>query len=518
LDPLTDEKIALVDSGVYNPLIIKCRAHRINLLEANQTPDKEHGTFVASRILFGSNIFKPVSTGASLRPAVRFIDVQVLYKDGNGSHVNPEVLKEAILQVVTRHTDVAIFNLSLAEFNPIKEGEVSEITEFLDHISNKYDVIFVCSVGNHDIYDAYPYREIFRRPEAWIAAPADAINVISVGAISSTVSMDTLCPDAECPSPFTRVGGMRNGLKKPELVGDGGNIKKSSTGIYDQAHMEASGNLFGVEGINQTGLGKNIGTSQSAPLITRECALLLDYLKKTNFSDYISLKNNRANLVKALLIHSTTRVNQVIPKEDSQKYARGFGIASYSSVLRDNDDQITLVYADGISFVEKKHKIRINLPAYLLGKEVEATLTVVYNPPVDKNYPKDYKMVHLDASLRSLFPAFGAQGEALEKDKPVSLTPAHSWQNYRHESHSVIHYKKHLKKLNSQVLEVLLQLSATRPFENKIIGKDEDRLQNYALLLTLTDKSQSRRCRQEIMALNEFETIVENEVAIEAEN
>lgn len=514
LDPITDETVALIDSGIHHPLVQRLRSHHLNYLEAHQQPDENHGTFVASRILFGNDVFSQVTAGEGLAPSAMILDVQVLYTDRDKSRVNPEKLKEAILEVITRYTNVAIFNLSIAEETAVKPGEISELTEFLDYMAREHDVIFICSVGNQEVYISHTYEQTFKRRESWIAAPSDGLNVISVGSSTSNCAEETICAKQHHPSPFTRVGGLGLGIKKPDLVHEGGNVRTDVSGVYSQAHFTASNNVYGVEGIDGDGLSKDIGTSQSGPLVTRECVLLLNYLKRSNFASHVDLANNKANLVKALLIHSTSRQEQALPDEETQRHALGFGIPSYLAVVKDDENQITLTYADGINFVDKKHKIRINLPEYLIGKKVEMTMTVVYNPPVDKNYPELYKMVHLDASLRLVEPTFSTDGEVEEKEKITSLNPTNSWENYRHESQAVIHLKKTPRALNSQVLEVLLQLSATRPYENKILGREADEIQNYALVLTLRDKSESGRFREEVLAMNELEEIVENQVQI----
>lgn len=521
LAPSTSETVAIIDSGIHNAFLSPIRTHHINHLEAHQTPDEDHGTFVASRVLFGADVFNQSTTTGRLVPISNILDVQVLYLDGNNSCVDLDVLKNAISEVVSRHTDIVIFNISINYEDQVDEDDVSELTEFFDHIAREKDVVFVCSVGNNNIYTSFPYQRIFKQNESLISAPADAINVISVGSTSGNADANTICINQNYPSPFTRAGGIRGdgniGMKKPEFISDGGNVRVDPTSSYDAPHMNASRMTFGVEGINSAGLHKDIGTSFSTPLITRECVYLLDYIKKTNLADVIDLENNRLNLIKAMLVHSTNRIQQVSITDNHLKKAFGFGLPDHKLAIEDNENQITLVYADKLNFSDNKQSVQIRLPQYLLDKKVEFVLTCVYNPPVDKNYPKEYKMVHLDATLRLVAPQLKEDGSMGTKFTTLVPSPQ-TWEDYRHESHSVIHYKKTRQHLSTELIEVLIQLSPTKQYSNKIVGREDRETQSYAFLLTVIDKSESGTLRQEIMALNELEELIENEVEIQVTN
>ncbi len=189
----------------------------------------------------------------------------------------------------------------------------------------KYDVIFVCSVGNHDTYKRHSYSDVFQQHESVIAPPSDAQNVISVGSISEKISSSSINTTKGFPSPFTRTADLTRDIKKPEVVISGGNINNDPSAVYDKPHLIASEKVFGVESMNKGGLFKATGTSLSAPLITRECVFLLDFIKRANVSNYIDLQGNRFNLIKALLVHSTAKVEQAKIKDTHIKRAYGFG-------------------------------------------------------------------------------------------------------------------------------------------------------------------------------------------------
>lgn len=513
LAPLTGEKIGLIDSGIYNTTLRQLRLHHHNYLSSHHVEDEQHGTTVASRILFGDSFFMQLTSGSSIAPACNILDIQVLYLDGTDSRcVSLDDLKGAIAEVVNRYQDVTIYNLSISESGPIDEDDVSELTEFLDNTARDHDVIFVCSVGNQQVYATQSYGNIFKQKEAVIASPSDALNIISVGSISSKVAPDCINTDQGFPAPFSRTAGMAKGIKKPELVASGGNIKKDSTMIYGDVHMVASSKVFGVESINRDGLNKDIGTSLSAPLVTRECAFLLDFIKKAKASEYIDLDHNKLNLVKALLIHSTAKTTQAEIEDDHIKRAYGFGVPDHNAVLKNEENELTLMYADKVNFVDKKHKLQIELPESILGKPAEFIFTLVYNPPVDKNFPSEYKMMDIEPNVRFLVPSLDENGEVEETAKIRGLNGTPTWDHYRNPNHNVIHFRKTKRKVPSTVLEVLLQLSATQAYESKIVGDDSSENQPYAFILTIRDLSGSERFREEIIAKNEFQELIQAEV------
>ncbi|MDO8604593.1 MAG: hypothetical protein Q7K40_04355 [bacterium] len=239
---------------------------------------------------------------------------------------------------------------------------------------------------------------------------------------------------------------------------------------------------------------------------------MLDFIKKAKASDYVDLENNKLNLVKALLIHSTAKAPQVKIEDDHIKRAYGFGVPDHKLALKDNENELTLMYADKINYVERKHKLQIQLPESILGKKVEFIFTLAYNPPVDKNYPKEYKMMSVEPAVRFLVPILDENGEVEEKNKALSLNQTPTWDHYRNPNHNVIHFKKIKKKVPSTVLEVLLQLSATQSYESKILGKENLENQPYAFILTVRDLSDSDNFREEVITLNEFQELIQLDV------
>ncbi len=515
-NPITNETVVVIDSGIDHQSINQFVSQRENYLSSGQSGDKNHGTSVTSRILFGNNIFSRVQNGEKIDPVGKVIDIQVLHKNGNEEMiVDDQTLLDAIQKGVRKYSSKStFFNLSIAERQEIDELNVSETSEMIDTLSNKEDVLFICPTGNQNSNFPLGYNKIFNTAgvDCHIASPADAINALTVGSITDKADNQSICSDSRHPSPFTRKGGYRNDIKKPELVAIGGNVKTDSTDKYSPAHLDVSRRTYGVELIDTTGFTRDVGSSFSAPLITRECLQLLDYLKKSSLPSQLTAFNeNKANITKALLIHSTTRVAQTQITDKGLKRAYGFGQANHSEVIRDDANQVTVIYADKISFAEKKQKILINLPQSLLGKNVEFSFTLVYNPPVNRNF-KEYKMIELDPSLSFVRPVTDEDG--ITKNKSQAINPPHSWDTYRNNHFNTIHFTKERKRLTKLDFQIMVEMLISNRLLEDCAGNEEQITQNYALVLTIKDKSGNGTLRSEILNTNQFFELVENTVQV----
>lgn len=512
----TDERIGIIDSGIDNPVINPFVAYTKNYLSGSAVADKKHGTSVASRLLFGHNFFSKVTKGETLNPVGKLVDIQVLHKgiDG-GTEVDTDVLLKAIKETTKRFSDITLYNLSITSKDPVYEKNlIDDTTAMVDSISSKKDVLFITAVGNQNGNYALGYEGIFNTDDEVcnVSSPSDAINALSVGSIAEIVHTDTLCDTVDHPSPFTRRGGFRNDIKKPELVAYGGNVEKDPTNDYKPAHLIASTNKYGVDVMDGTGFFRDTGTSLSAPTVTRMAAMVLDYLKKSNLSKQITFfDQNKANLVKALLIHSTSRITQAKIKNEMIKRAYGFGKAEYLPALFDDtEDTVTITYADAINFTEKKQKIMVKLPDYLLDKSVELTFTLVYNPPINTNF-QEYKMTNLQGSVGLVFPEM-ENSKPTGKMEVLPLAPSHSWSNYKSNHFNTIHFKKKVKNLRYLDLQIGVQMTVSNHLLAEM--KEEDILQNYAVVLSIKDVSESGKLRSQLLEKNQLVELVENVVKI----
>lgn len=517
-DCLTDETIGIIDSGVDHALLNGLVVQKYNHVQSHRYADANHGTFVASRLIFGHDVF--CLNGSQISPLGKILDIQVLCrKDQVSNEViieDPDTLMSAIAEAISRHQDVSIYNLSINDKRQVDDNDIDIFTEFLDQMAYKNDVIIVCSVGNHDLFPVGDYNSIFSDISlaVKIAPPGDALNVISVGSIAHIATEETLCSEVGHPSPFTRKGGIRADWKKPELVERGGNIKKDGLGRYDNDFCNASSRVYGVEGLSMAGFNKDVGTSFSTPIVTRECALLLDYIKKSNFGSLSELKGNKLNLIKTLLVHSTGKIDQARIDDEDLKRAYGFGVPSHEAAIHDKADEVTVIYCDKVDYANRKHKLIFRLPQSLLNKPVDFLLTLSYNPPVDKNYPNEYKMITLMPSLRLQVPTIDDDGR-VGKPKYPALSKAHTWENYKNEKYNTHHMRISTPNLKSLDVEILIQMTASDKYEKKYLGREDQIIQHYAVALTVFDKETRGLLRDEMLLTQQFEQIIENQVSIQ---
>lgn len=520
--PETEEKFILIDSGTDHPLITPLRDLSFNFVPSHRTIDNEHGTFVASRILFGEGIFKQIhGPSKTLIPVGKFIDVQILCKDSRHPDKikieDVDKLKDAIDIVARRYyNNVFLINFSIANEQGIQDDVVEDLTVFIDTLSRELDILIICAVGNHDLFPMNnKYNETFADMtlNTRIASPSDAFNSLSVGATSFQVDTETFCIKQNYPSIFSRIGNIRKGsqkfgIKKPEVVINGGNIKFDAAGGYNDAFMIASSNKYGVEGIGVKGLAKYIGTSQSAPLITRQCLQLSDYLRKSSFREYINKPGNRSNLIKTLIIHSTSKTSQLSIREKNVKYAYGFGIPDYTNAIEDDDNQGTIIYGDTIDMANKKHILSFELPQTFLNKDLEFIFTLVYNPPVNPLVAHQYNMAFLKPSLGLITGMKVNNKGKLVPIKTYITNSLGSWNKYRQNNFNVVHFKKTTSIISSK-LEVTLKME----FQENYTALD-DFTQNYILALTIKDPSSNGTLRNELLKTNQFEVLVENQISV----
>jgi hypothetical protein len=523
LPPLTNVVCGVVDSGIDSDLINGLVTHTFKATKLKE--DKTHGTFVASRVLFGHDLaLLAKGTIDQLEPIARVLDVQVMGEKSIGGKkrlwVNDEQdLIGAIKKMVTRHREVRIYNISIGEDYAADPKNISETTVALDKLSHEYDVLFVLSAGNHQAHRIEAYDRIFdprSGHDIGVCAPGDSISSITVGAVAYDVGPDTMTAKKYFPSPFTRIGSIRNDIMKPELVEEGGNYI-SDVRLDDDVRDMRSIEKYGVVGLSDHTLIRNYGTSFSTPLVTHQAILLEDYITN-GLSDTVSVKGNYSNLIRALLAHSTCFVKQAEVDPKSTGLAHGFGLPNMDTLFSSDNNRVTMVYCDQIDLADKVHTLRFELPEFLKSKKSNYVLTLAYNPPVDKNYSK-YNMVSLKPSIRSILPEYidKRTGEVKEDNKTISH--GKKWRNARNDRGTLWQYSSVSKNgLVSNVIEIYLQMNVEKALEKKKEGltrkQKENEKQPYAIVLSVIDGSSSGRLRDEVLASNQFEVVNRTKVQV----
>ena len=273
--------VAVVDLGVPtdHQYLADYRRGQFVPTEAPRTPIGDHGTFVASRIVFGEHASMDELVESPGRCS--YYDAIVAdFPDGSGHNdrVYDKIVMDAILGVRGAAPDVRVFNLSFGDARPLNTLRAVERHERrldlqnLDNFVFASDAIVVVAAGNSrpGVIPNPEYPNHYEDTQ-WALGPwACGFNTLICGSFAPRVSTNGLA-QVGWPSPFSRVGPGLCNAPVPSFGAEGGNAN-------DTFHSPA-GN--GVWGFSDAGLPENrAGTSYAAPILAREAALTLDGLQR----------------------------------------------------------------------------------------------------------------------------------------------------------------------------------------------------------------------------------------------
>jgi hypothetical protein len=375
-EPNSEAIVAIVDSGIndQSPALQSLVAGRLQYLPNGSTEShQDHGTFVASRCIFGDSIESAISAN-SLTAQCKVYDIAIFGKKANGSIEYPNTmdLMIAIDDAVQRiHDSVKVFNLSIGANVTIAQSKYSDIAKLIDCLSRKYNVLFVISAGNIlSLLGPYPQMH-FLSPHSFI----------TVGSVAKHSEPDCLAAIDEV-SPFSRRGpGIDKGLK-PEVVAHGGNMNSRF----------ASTPRISTFGLSQDGqhIAYDVGTSHSAPLVAQYAAILLD-----------AYKPQRVTLAKALLCHFT--IDRGIPASLTlaPKDLVGLGEPDLSKALFESPNRVTYIHEGAIEINHYEY-ITFHVPNSLAtgtSASLRICVTIVYDPPVNPDNDLEYSGARISAGI-----------------------------------------------------------------------------------------------------------------------
>lgn len=383
----SDVRIGIIDGGISNnnlflkPYIV-AREEYVN--KKYQNPN--HATFIASTIQYG-NILNNIPSSTAYR--FKFVDIIAVPNGdlnfGLTDSITEDELMEIIEEVMSKYADsTKIWNLSLGLENKSCDGSMSDLGIFLDYIQDKYNVQVFVSSGNMNsipLRNWPPQKGIGERDR--LISPADSVRAITVGSVALFDSKDSIVKSNE-PSPFSRRGPGANYIVKPDIVDYGGNYD-TSYGI----------NGLGVKGMDSFGnITEGNGTSYSTPRSLQKYASIYEEMIEPNLL-----------LAKALLIHSARMNSRELLDENPNniKYY-GFGIPSANSqeILQCSKDSVTIVFKQTITqgshlemydFPYPKSPIKNNKYFGEIG------MTLVYLPPLNPNFGREYCRANIDVSF-----------------------------------------------------------------------------------------------------------------------
>ena len=384
--PESNSAIAIVDSGISSSdgLLDGIIKDRVNCLPDDSVVcEFSHGTFVASRCVFGDDLEHHINSGA-LTPYCKVIDISVFGLDANNDECLPTEydLREAVEDsVINLFEDVRVYNLSLGLQQTIKDKVFTPLARLLDSLSRKYDVLFVVASGNlNELKGVYP-DEHFDHEDARIGPPGESLLSLTVGSIAKYSNEYALAEINEV-SPFSCIGPGADGGIKPELVAHGGNMSKPFS-ISDRLSVHGLDN----KGLN---LANDVGTSYAAPIISQFAQRLIDQYPSSNI-----------NTIKALLIHFAEDRSSADMLNYGSDYT-GFGEPNIVSSLHGTDYNVTYVY-EGVITDSQYELIKFHIPICLSENEPNTKLkiksTIVMNPPVNGSDMEEYCLCRMTAKL-----------------------------------------------------------------------------------------------------------------------
>ncbi|KRD58496.1 hypothetical protein ASE40_19405 [Flavobacterium sp. Root935] len=463
--------ICIVDSGIYPNKILK------NFIK-DQIPyhhpsavdfEYNHGTFVASRCIFGDEMDHCLAT-KELHPYCHVLDLAVFGINKLNQTIGPTdfTLRSAIEDVVLKfHDTIKVYNLSLGFPTSIKDNQFSDLAKLLDYLSKEYKVLFIIAAGNiNNLLGAYP-NDHFMHSNSRIGAPAESLLSLTVGSVVKHVATNSLSQNG-CISPFSRKGpGADRGIK-PELVAHGGNL------ISPYAQIPR----ISTYGLSKAGtnLSVDVGTSFAAPLIAQYAQRLFDFYPSSD-----------PNLVKALLCHFTDSRSKPMTLVDENINYVGFGEPNVELALRSAKNNAAYIY-EGKLDQNNYQSISFHIPQKFTDNNVKlrVKVTITYDPTVNPDNEKEYSESRISASL------FKKTAKGI---KEISLKEG----KYNLPWNPVLQFEKSFTRgFLAGAWELRLRLYT----RGKIL---ENYLQDYAVVIELIDDLKNMDVYEEIE--KEFSTI-----------
>lgn len=459
-----DVTVGVLDSGIAtgSRLLRPFLNGRYEDLGLGVTFDTDHGTLVASRIIYGGDIEQQVASG-SLNPVCMVHDIPIFYKDATG---RDRALTEAdvidiLNNFVLRYPEVKIFNLSFGTKKPIIDFSISALASELDSLCKKYDKLFVIASGNmhhSEPHDWATFPAYVGDAAQRITAPAESLLSIAVGSYAHAQSMNDVSLPMQL-SAFSRSGPGMDGGIKPDLVSVGGNCYVRR-GAADFRSESATAGLDGAG----TSIAYNVGTSFSAPLVTHNCAQLLG-----------DNPGASANLLKCYLLHFSSNVglNGAVAHRPDNNY--GFGEFQAADYFGNHTNRLLFAYEGGITASEYVH-IPFHIPRAFdtqTSKRMKIKFTVIHNPEVDSENPAEYSLSDILFEISKNFNG---------SKRKVGGTNA-SLSKYSSKWNPVIKYERVFdREFSSGEWEIRLRLNTRGAL-------DENYKQDFAILIECIDET-----------------------------
>ncbi len=444
---------------------------------------RDHGTAMASLILHGDRNLDqlPISRKLHVRP--------VLYAPADGLREEPmrdRLLVDVIYRAVRRMKEgdreggatapeVFLVNLSLGDPGRPFSGPMSPWAKLLDHLADRYGIIFLVSAGNvmlplpvgafrdwASFEDAAPEdreRAVLQalsehRAYRTLLSPAEALNIVTVGAWHDdavdghrgTGAVDPYGEEGDIPNVSSALGLGHRKVIKPDIHLPGGreHVRFRASG-ETLVIVPEPGGRSGLKAASPHPAGDldrvrlTKGTSAATALATRAAHRLFDTLMDADGGSMHADMDPRfrAVAVKALLVHRAKwgdrgdfldrfygphGQGRHVERRDNIARLLGYGFPNINEALSCAPNRATLV-GHGTIAARATNIHRIPLPPSLeqVTEPRAVTITVAWFSPVNPRH-QAYRRAKLEVgAVTSLATAAGvkrAGGQPSDKSVP----------------------------------------------------------------------------------------------------
>jgi hypothetical protein len=411
-----------------------------------------HGTAMASLIMHSeldasaAELTRPLYVRPVLRPNPQHPSGESIPL---GS-LTVDLIQQAIYRILEKNGDnppaapqVYIINLSLGDSTRLFYNFPSPWARLLDYFAAKYNILFIVSAGNHPRRIELPLprseaEALLADPERLrsevlsairgdnrhrrLLSPAEAINVLTVGALNADLSPLSSLPlgaidplaGAGLPALYNAQGlGFRRAVK-PDIFVSGGRLLYRELYGADQIVLEPitstrpPGQKVAAPGIapGATSSFRYMqGTSNATALVTRLACQLHDVLEdlRLDSDGRIPGDEDLAILTRTLLVHGSswedfvTLAESALQQKGGEAFARvyGFGSLKAERILACTDQRVTLL---GWGAIQEGHALAYDLPLpeSISGKRLFRRLitTLSWFSPIHSRHHR-YRRSHL---------------------------------------------------------------------------------------------------------------------------
>lgn len=398
--------------------------------------DRQHGTAMTSLVVHGdlSNGDSPLNRPVYVRPIMKpnptdfgspreeSVPEDVLFVDYLHSVVKR--MMEGDGNADASAPSIKVINLSIGDRSRHFSQVMSPLARLLDWLSEKYNILFIISSGNHSepietgmsatdfealssserealvvksIYEDARHRRLL--------SPAESINGLTIGAFNHDYSSGGVLGhlfdifESELPNPVSAFGmGYRRAIK-PDLLFSGGRALYSLTHITGDVSLQfsnrriAPGNQVAVPSPNAGELSKRrfcCGSSNSTALTSRAASICYDYLADIFLEQApeVDFSVFGVPILKAMLVHGCSwdetgaALESILRTDANGRQIKnwisrwiGYGIPDVNKMLGCNEQRVTLL-GFGQLIDGEAHVYNLPLPPSLNAQREKRRFTV----------------------------------------------------------------------------------------------------------------------------------------------